>query len=55
MVDYEDSDEKVKKEKKKHGRGSMRTTFSDAKYVCHRLLSSSPEATPLLLFSLFVN
>jgi len=29
----------------------MRTTFSDAKYVCHHLLSSFPEATPLRLFT----
>lgn len=50
MADYEDSDEKVKEEKKKQGR-STSTTFSDAKYVCHRLLSSSPEDTPLLLFT----
>lgn len=50
MADYED--EKVKEEKKIRGRGRYkRTTFSDVKYVCRRLLSFSPEATPLLIFT----
>lgn len=55
MADYEDSDEKVKEEKKKQRRGGIRVRLSPMQNMCAVAFLAPLQRLRLFSFSLFVD